>query len=269
MTPRNRFARVLAGAAAVLVSAALLAGCSSDDSAAPSEEDPFAETEFDPGEERPEIEPAPGPWGQEMAEAAAAADSDFIRDILADGQITSDDFAEAVARANQCLLDAGIEPRQGENGLAGAWTTEPDEWGFFGSISLPGATDEEWDALIACRDRYLGDIPELYEAMTINPDNLDHDGLILRCLRDEGLVDASFTVDDLLEVTNLVFWTPSTCTEAQDSPDWIDVVCVDEDEFSANRRPDWTPPAMTLPNGVSLDDGAGAECVWNPLGLSW
>lgn len=272
-----KITRRIAGLAAATALAATLAACTGgSEAAAPEPGDdtvteqgaPDADTGDEGGTDRAldprHVDPSVEGWSAVIQQVYAEAGSDAIRDVLADGVLTSDEWADSVARANACLAEAGIEPFENERGLQGQWLAEADEFGRHGGIQLEDATDEEWEALLGCRDRYLGALPAVYEAVSRNPEALTHEALVLQCLYRNDLLPEGFTEQDLFALTETAFGHPATCAEAQADGAWVDVVCTDDGGFTASRNPDWEPPALTLPNGVSLDEGQGAECLWNP-----
>lgn len=271
-----KITRRIAAVAAAAVLAAGLAACTADADADTAEGAPDIEnvTADDDGEgdaggpgrtlDARQIDPSVEGWSAVIQQVYAESTSDAVRAVLADGVVTSDEWAESVARANACLAEAGIEPFENERGLHGQWLVEADEHGRHGGIQLEDATDEEWEALLGCRDRYLGALPAVYEAVNRNPEALTHEGLVLQCLAAHDLLPADFDEADLFALTEAAFGVPATYEEALADGSWIDVERTADGGFTATRSPDWEPPALVLPNGVSLDEGQGANCLWNP-----
>lgn len=164
------------GIRAVVVTLALtlsfgLAGCTS--SAAVTDEKEAAPRDFD------------GPWGSEFASAYSAADSDFERGVLSDGQVTAQEASESRGHIERCLADAGLTI----------------DWDAFGGLEL-GAVDGDYSGdffarsdpvLRNCEQRWEGSIRVLYERVRRNPDKQDEAGIAVRCLQAAGLVDSKYS----------------------------------------------------------------------------
>ena len=280
-----KITRRIAALAAATVLAGTLAACTGDADAAPEAGPDAVADQGAPGQDAAEpdqeasgtnaaprmvdprqIDVSVEGWAAVFEQLYAESESEAVRAVLADGVVTSQEWAESVARANACLADAGIEPFENERGLHGQWLAEADEFGRYGGIQLEDATDEEWEALLGCRDRYLGALPAVYETVNRNPEALSHEALVLQCLDRHDLLPDGFTEAELFALTDAAFGHPATYEEAVADDAWIDVERTADGGFTANRNPDWEPPALTLPNGVSLDEGQGADCLWNPAG---
>lgn len=195
-------------AALVVVVVALTAGCSRGEGNA--------------------IDPA-NPYAAEFEQALASASSDFERAVLADGQITAEEWQEAQQKEVSCLTDHGIT----------AWyDTDP----LGDSLNFPSIGGEAPDesVLSDCARGTTRQIQSLYEAVRINPAHEDPDDLIAACLRRHGLAPEGFTGQDLK-----VIW---------------DSLPVYSGDHSA--PPDDTP--LMVPGGGDIRSDEGARCVAAP-----
>lgn len=126
----------------------------------------------------PEFE---GPWAAEFESAYADATTDFQREVLADGQITRDEYAEATDRYVQCMDDRGFDVEISDNdGLNGyAFREEP---------GIEAASDECFVELIP--------IEALYGSTFGNPDNRPPSELYAECFVRHGFAEPGFTGAD-------------------------------------------------------------------------
>lgn len=132
------------------------------------------------------------PYAAEFEHARSVATSQFEKDVLADDEITSTEFQEAVDRFIACAADRGIEV-----------TTIPS--GRILSFSVD-ATPEELD-------RYDGSVePEcaagtrnvlepLYYMTLLNPEKVPLEQLYAECFLDLGLVEPPFTADQFTQMS--------------------------------------------------------------------
>lgn len=165
-------ARAAGGVAGVFIAmAACLLGCSSADSSQPTAS-PLSVT---------------GPWASEFQVAYADAKSDYEREVLADGEITSAEYEQSKNHLRSCLADAGFTI---------AW----DERGAFELGSQTGRYPDDFfersdPVLQECEARWAGSIHFLYEQVRRNPQKQDESALQVACLLSAGLVDNSYTKD--------------------------------------------------------------------------
>ncbi|ALJ18685.1 hypothetical protein [Microbacterium sp. No. 7] len=128
-----------------------------------------------------------GPWAAEFSQAYTDAPSDFIRSILAQGEITDANLAETQQLNKACLESAGFSDV--EHFMRGGLSVTPPK----------GRSDADIHDLVrqCSDDSGLTQIETLYTALLINPDNADMDELAVQCLITEQVVEPSFTVADL------------------------------------------------------------------------
>lgn len=125
-------------------------------------------------------------YAAEFSEARQAASSPLEKDVLADGEITADEYEEASSAYVSCLNDHG-------------WVSSIVQNGSTSMLRVDGrAEGEKWDAdNAACQKGTVRIIEPLYSAVESNPYNVDHLATIANCLRNGGFVDQDFTVEDL------------------------------------------------------------------------
>ncbi len=201
-----------------------------------------------------------GSWTleDEIARTIELAQSDFVRDVLADGVVTSAERQEAVARFVECGAVQGVELtvqnlREGLAQLAGV------------SEEVNRARLEVFWGCAGAGGGY-GDVLRLYDFLAVGATHIDYGYLRVACLRRHGLVSDGFTLAELEEILEPVIGGPESYEEARENPRWLSVEVLPGGGLDLVENPDWVAPPMVLPNGVSLDDGQGAECLWNPTG---
>ncbi|QHC61351.1 hypothetical protein GSU69_00600 [Rathayibacter festucae] len=160
-----------AAAALVLAVSGLLAGC--------------ADTRVE--EARPVDGPAfSGPWAAEFRSYFDDAASDFERGVLADGEITDQEYSEMTDRFSGCLEAAGFDfsgfGRDGSYSATPLSPVDPD--------TSRQVTD---DCGVESGERTIG---ALYTWITRNPENVDEASIVVDCLHRKGLVDAGYTAED-------------------------------------------------------------------------
>lgn len=188
-----------------------------------------------------------GPWAAEFAAAAERAKSDFVRDALADGEVTDAEFAEARSRFVSCMSDAGFSV---------AFTVNQGNWSYGGS-SAQAETQEFRAADRDCYDQWIGDIWNLYTSPRTDPDNEGWDTLVARCLVDRGLVPAGFTARAWLEFLTDTPEQPMECVTHEDGSE----ICTALDPFFRDTR--------MLPGGLaSMDDPEALNCQTDPTGIA-
>lgn len=128
-----------------------------------------------------------GPWAAEFENAYATAESDFVREVLQDGQVTDLEYAEVLARFEACMTEVGI-------------TLEPAGRGTYGySFSRAFGAERAYQRELECFEQHDGMAVPLYWWVRANPENLDLFEIRAKCLVDAGVVAAGFTADELRE----------------------------------------------------------------------
>ncbi len=210
---------------------------------------------------------ADGPWATELRAAYAAAPTDFVREVLADGEVTSAEVQEALHRANECLAQAGED---------GGWFADPNEPTTFGT----GWTPEDADpaAFFDCQCLWLGgcddsagmDLPNLFLGLRDNPLNVPRSDLIASCLHRHDLVADGFTGNDLVEL-GLVFELPNPDTISHEEHVRLierlnpcHTVVDHGDHLELVEIPDCELPPRELPGGIPFDEGQALDCTLDP-----
>ncbi len=176
------------GSAVAGVAALSLAGCSSPSATA--------------GPSRPPATSAgafSGPWADEFADALGRTTSPKQRVILADGVVSSAEYAEAHADVTACLADSGYSISYHDGGGFDVQRT---------TGSTPDSESERLNSRVeSCEREYDSDISFLYETTTRNPDNVDTRPAVVGCLVRERLVPPGYTVRDF-DADNVDFSFP-------------------------------------------------------------
>jgi hypothetical protein len=124
-----------------------------------------------------------GPYAVEFAESYEATESDFVRSVLSDEEISDAEYSEMTERFRQCLADSGIEFKGFE--LDGSYTT---------SIAPNGGDTDE--IVAGCVTSSGQDtIGLLRDLMTMNPENRDIPTIMAECLVREGAVSPDYDAD--------------------------------------------------------------------------
>ena len=193
-----------------------------------------------------EAVPGKGPYAAEFTEAMDVAKSDFVRQVLSDGQIEAAEYDEARQGMLGCLKDAGIEAKyiddQSTAAVGGGLTILSGE-----------LTDQQRTAERTCDDQWMGPIDSLYASTRTNPQNQDMNKLIAACLVREGLAPDGFTAEDYVE------WYDSNVVKGE--------ISESDPGGMVSIQPDDLPPPQPLPgSGVTLDDPRVMTCRLDPLG---
>jgi len=133
----------------------------------------------------PTREPIADPYQAAFDEALAEAGSDFVADVLRDGEISAEEYRESMSRFAACLGDAGFEAVvvNQDNGLI--------------AVNVPAQPPLPRSVEDTCARQWQGGIPGLYEGVTTNPDNMPWYDLLAACLVHQGVVPQGFTGDDM------------------------------------------------------------------------
>lgn len=171
----------VAVSAVLVLCGGFLLGCSNTDGASGKQS---SEGKIDPSADAPEFT---GPYAAEFADAYARTESELARKILADGKITESEFIEIREAEKSCLEDAGFtDVIYNSDGTSQAKAPEGINDDDAGELHKQCAT-ESGSALVQA----------IYNSMQVNPNNEDWDSLTAACLIDTGVVDSSFTVEEL------------------------------------------------------------------------
>ena len=192
-----------------------------------------------------------GPFAMEFENLYLHSQSDAVRRLIADGEITASDRAEAWALFAACGAQEGVDFVESDLRL-----------GFISTDDAEGARRE--DVWVRCTDQGYHELVCLYEMMANNPDGPEFSTQLLACLRRNSLVDDSFTLAELDEILDDIFFWPADCNEAIDSGRFSACSVLESGGLSLESNPDWTDPPRVLPGGASLDYGLGEGCLISP-----
>jgi hypothetical protein len=126
-----------------------------------------------------------GPYASEFQRAFEKTNSTSVRAVLADGVISSQEFAQARAGVTSCMADSG-------------YAVKYDDRGGFDVTSKKGRYDASYQSamdpvLRACEKKFDGDITFLYRATVVNPRNEDDRPAIRKCLVGRGLIPKGYS----------------------------------------------------------------------------
>jgi len=177
------------------------------------------------------------PYADKFDQALADAQSDYVRGVLADGDITAEEFTDARQRVEDCLRSAGV----------GGWYMT-NSWGRVNLEYSGELADTKREALSTCENQWMGPIHYLYEEILINPTNESWDDVMARCLVRKGLVPEGFSGHDWSEIESQLAGEP---------------VVLDDVPFGEQTVPEPTS-TPTLPGGLPADDKQVVDCMTNP-----
>lgn len=128
-----------------------------------------------------------GPYAADFAHAYASTTSDFVREVLKDGQITDAEYAEMTADFTSCLADQGI-----------TFDGFRPEGGFSTSLAPNGGDTHEIvnQCMISSGE---DDIGALHNFAKKNPDNLDSATITKECLIRKGVVPADYSAEEFAQ----------------------------------------------------------------------
>jgi hypothetical protein len=183
------------------------------------------------------------PWAAEFAQMRERPVSEFIKQILADDEITEAEFREALDREVQCLRDFGLNPDVFVN---------PDT-----GVSQMGLPEDENAAAMEsnCWWEWNGGIVDIYPSIVTNPENKDFFDVRAECLVHEGLAPEGFTGRDLEDAWTAAYGEEHWTANAGEDPVLVDAVPI-------------TDPDPVLSNGLHVvTDPAVGPCITNPEGV--
>lgn len=178
------------------------------------------------------------PYAAEFAEALAETDSDYVRAILEDGEITAAEIKDAQGQVESCLAKAGIYGVYESNGF-----------GVEGLTTTGELSNSQWQAMGDCQEHWIGGADYIYDNQVVNPNNEDFDSLVAQCFVHNDLVPLGFTGKDYAELTNI------NSADVTFSPE-------DYDKIRHDVEIDYQE--VFLPGGVSLDSYEAGVCAANP-----
>lgn len=185
----------------------------------------------------------PDPYAARFAQAMAATDNEFVRQVLSDGKISASELQDAQQRTLDCMSAAGAP---------GSFDT--DEYGL-ASLSFSGDLSAAQNVDVAtCSIEWSNDIVALYNDKTQNPNNADLDDLVASCLVRKGLAPEGFTGQDYKQLAESNSVHMDTSTMDTDQNGGMVIIPADPDAVE-----------ILLPGGQPLDQGEALRCLWAPL----
>lgn len=132
-------------------------------------------------------EAATGPYAERIEAARAHATSPFEREALADGEVSREEYEEAVQRFLTCTAehDILVEAEDQTGYYIYSSKAEPDDFDRVYNVCAPGT---------------VGILAGLYTDMLVNPTNVDLDTATASCFVRAGLVVEPFTAADFRDL---------------------------------------------------------------------
>lgn len=201
-------------------------------------------------------------------------DSSFVLQIIEDGDVTTSEFQESMARTNQCIADAfagaGVSPgtwggfldadglRDGEG--------DPDNAGGPFAFMMVAYGDDEvmlQELMDECDLQYAAGVPAIYLESARMVDTFNAREATVACLIDRGLVDSSFTIDHL-KLLELETAAPTECEAMINDDRFINVVCGEDGSVGGERNPDYVFVSKLVPGAPDIGQPPALDCVYNP-----
>ncbi len=128
-----------------------------------------------------------GPYAERIEAARAQATSAFEREALADGEVSREEYEEAVQRFLACAAEQDI------------LVEVEDQAGYY--IYSSKAEPDDFDRVYGvCAPGTVGILAGLYTDMLVNPTNGDPDTVTASCFVRAGLVTEPFTAVDFRDL---------------------------------------------------------------------
>jgi hypothetical protein len=174
------------------------------------------------------------PYKAEFAQIMEQTRSDYVRKVLANGEISAAEFRETLDSEIKCMKDGGVDAiiDQSNSGV--------------GFIAYP-SSQESLPAVLECENQWDGGIVQLYRSIVENPNNVPFVDLQAACLVKMGLAPKGFQGKDLQELHDLA----SEQTEYR------------EDGTIVSQKP-IVNPTPNLPNSVPLYSEQTEDCLNKP-----
>jgi len=225
-----------------------VSGCSAEPTMSPIDEPGLAAVAS------ADVEGAENPWAAEIAAAYAAATSDFVRAILADGTLERHEHREAKYRYTACLAAGGFPVY---------WQEWADGYGTgLNDRDFDFMARDAWVVMRECEDKWIGEIDMLWYLQETNPHNLDdaarYDALA-ECLVRHGFAPQGFTGREYLEIIERygeeILWS-----ELEERMAGLTIE--EQDEYIRNLA-----TRYIFPDGTELwfGDDQVHSCQWNPI----
>lgn len=157
-----------------------------------------------------------GPYASELTDAWRESQSDFVRDVIKDEEISDSEWAELGTRMTECLSSKGLE--FGGFGDDGSYTVGP---------SAMRSEDKE-AALNEC-EKTSGElwVHPLRLSMSTNPDNVPIEEVMTQCLVRNDAVPADYTEEQFLRDN------PTRSFPFKEGGEQIFWACTDDSSYDA------------------------------------
>ncbi|WP_297346659.1 hypothetical protein [uncultured Mobiluncus sp.] len=191
-----------------------------------------------------------GAYSAEIAQLLDGNSSTFVKNVLADGNISDEEAEEARSKYISCLSENGYEAQ-----------VSTDQYGIK-QVATVGDVPLQVEDKCSVDTR---DVLSLYDRMRENPQNEDLDDVLAACFVRHDLVPKDFTGKDLktLQADLPTYSTGDQCDKnAQDYYQCLEAQNAKINEKIANSE----VPTIVLPGGRELngDDPEISHCQADP-----
>jgi len=176
-------------------------------------------------------------------------ESDFIRAVVEDGELTLAEMREAAELANNCFEAVGSGFRVIEPGGFTVWLSSED---------AEAESIESERAAFECEMRYIDELRSLWHLANFGAEGVDFDELIAECLVRNDLVAVGFTGQHFQEISTQCAFAFDYETMGDLSEEELQVLIGQHWEDNSDCRPQ-------LPGGTYLDEGLAWDCQMDPL----
>jgi len=203
---------------------------------------------------------ADSPWAAEFQQVYDEATNDFVRAIVADGELTLAEMREAAARTNECFESVGSPATIDESSGGAFMLSLPHRVGYEGSWDtvVHYGSLEIQEASIACEFEYFNGLWGLWDATRVNPDGEDFNTLVAECLVRNEVAAAGLTGAMFQEAAMMCAFHFEHDPDNPLSPE--EIIALSQAHWEANQ--DCRPQ---LPGPVYLDEGVAWNCQMDPL----
>ena len=193
------------------------------------------------------------PWAAEFEQVYQGAETDLVRSIASDGELTLAEMREAAAVTNECFERAGHWGSILEVG-GGEFTHQIEHWDP--EVMFP--SEEVRLASLECKLRYFNELWILWDTVRLNPEAADFDELIAECLVRNNVAAVGLTGQQFQEAARACDFTFEADPDNPISDEEWGRLLEEHWETHADCRPQ-------LPGGIYLDEGIAWDCRMDPM----
>ena len=150
-----------------------------------------------------------GPWADAFASAFRRSTNDKQREVLTDGVVSGQEYAELQSDFVSCAASFGAKVTLQAGG------------GFTVDAGTLTSDALQKDVIPGCEADTIGYIAPLYEQSSRNPERLDESTIVVECLRKAGVVDDAYSPSQYksdMDSNSGLDWSDSTVTDCAKDP---------------------------------------------------